>query len=144
MTAYRIIKEVEIESGLPFAEVVKFYAKEVCYTMHHTALTLGYASHSSFFKLCSKRGWDKWFEGNLPQPGERVYSRVHKMGSPSTVMLELDGVTMPMVGHAKRLGIPVKTVYGRQRKRPGDWTYVFSRIKHNTTSVPVKPARWKR
>lgn len=138
----KIIQEVERDTGQPFEEIVKLYAKELQVTMHEAALLLGYSSHSAFIRLCRKRGWDKWFAGNKPRKAERVYSRKHSMGSPSAIYLELDGITDTLAGHARRLGIPKDTVYGRQARRPGDFEYVFRKVKHNAPQRVCKPAAW--
>ncbi len=138
----KIIQEVERDTGQPFEEIVNLYAKELQVTMHEAALLLGYSSHSAFIRLCRKRGWDKWFAGNKPRKAERVYSRKHSMGSPSAIYLELDGITDTLAGHARRLGIPKDTVYGRQARRPGDFEYVFRKVKHNAPQRVCKPAAW--
>lgn len=138
----RIIQEVESDTGQPFEEMVLLYAREMQVTMTEAALLLGYSSHSAFIRLCRKRGWDKWFEGNLPRKPDRVYSSEHNMGSPSAIYIELDGITDTLVGHGRRLGIPKSTVYGRQAKRPGDWEYVFRKVKHNSPRRTCKPAVW--
>jgi hypothetical protein len=142
MTAYSIMNEVQKESGVPFSEIVRLYAMECGYTMHHTAMLLGYASHTPFARLCRKHGWNEWFKGNKPIKSDRVYSSSHNMGSPSAKHVEWDGVVDTLVGHARRLGIPRSTAYGRNRKRPNDWAYVLRRVKHNSTNRPVKPAAW--
>ena len=140
----KIINEVERDSGQPFEEIVRLHAKEMQVTMHEASVLLGYASHSAFIRLCRKRGWDKWFAGNKPRKAERVYSRKHSMGSPSAIYLELDGITDTLAGHARRLGIPINTVYGRQARRPGDWSYVFCKVKHAAPQRMCKPAAWKK
>ena len=140
----RIIKQIEAESGQPFEEIVRLYAKELQVTMNEASVLLGYASHSPFIRLCRKHGWDKWFEGNKPRKADREYSSKHSMGSPAQVIVEIDGVTDNLAGHARRLGIPRKTVYNRNAKRPGDWEYVFRKVKHNSPRRACKPAAWTR
>jgi hypothetical protein len=134
--------EVQKDTGMPFEEMVKMYAG-LGYTRFHTAKLLGYGSHSPFYRLCKKHGWDGWFANAKNRKGTRVYSSKHNMGSPKAVEVEWDGVTMCLAAHARRLGIPVQTVYNRYNKRPGNWVYIFDRCKHNTTNRPVKPARWR-
>ncbi len=138
----KIIKQIEAEGGQPFEEVVKLYAKEMQVTMHEAALLLGYSSHSAFMRLCRKHGWDKLFDGNKPRKAERVYSSKHSMGSPAAYKIEYDGIVDSMLGHARRLGIPRNTAYGRNRRRPGDWEYVFRKVKHNRQRRAAKPAAW--
>ena len=138
----RIIQEVERDTGQPFEEMVRLYAREMQVTMTEAALLLGYSSHAAFIRLCRRRGWDKWFEGNLPRKPDRVYRSEHKMGSPSAIHIELDGITDTLVGHGRRLGIPESTVYGRQARRPGDWEYVFRKVKHNSPRRTCRPAVW--
>lgn len=140
----KIINEVERDSGQPFEEIVWLHAKEMQVTMHEAALLLGYSSHSAFIRLCRKRGWDKWFDGNKPRKAEREYSSEHNMGSPAAYEIEYDGVIDSMLGHARRLGIPRNTVYGRNRRRPGDWSYVFCKVKHAAPQRMCKPAAWKK
>jgi hypothetical protein len=144
MTAYSIMDAVQRESGMRFEELLKLYAKECEYTMHHTGKLLGYKSHSAFVRLCKKYGWDKLFEGNKPIPADREYSPEHSMGSPLAKSIEWEGITDSLIGHARRLGIPRNTVYNRQRKRPDDWAYVLRRVKHNAPRRVVKPAAWNK
>ncbi len=140
----KIINEVERESGQPFKEIVKLYANELQVTMCEAALLLGYSSHGAFIRLCRKHGWDKWFDGNKPRKAEREYNSEHNMGSPAAYEIEYDGIVDSMLGHARRLGIPRNTAYGRNRRRPGDWEYVFRKVKHNSPRRAAKPAAWAR
>lgn len=145
---------VEAEYDLPFWDVVQGYAQDG-YSVTATAALLDYASASAFSRLITRHG-----KGGLFPNGHTsllaVEARKHKQvtarlraaltkassANPCYVRVEYRGQHGTLADHSRRLGIPVKTVYNRHQRRPGEWDYIFSKRSHvhtpNNTNHPWK------
>lgn len=143
-------REIARESGMSFERVVKGYAEEG-YSMSRTAYLLDY-NRSSFIRLCDRHGWREWFvsgqeckgavEARQSRRGKDTPALAKARGKRSYETVQHDGINDTYAGHARRLGLSVRTVYNRARRRPGDFEYIFSCNNH-VTSPCNKNHHWR-
>lgn len=127
-----VIAEVEDFYGLPFWEVVKGFADDG-ESMTATAAILGYSGNKTLAAMIKRRGYEHWFkpaaqtngfksahESRRGKPASRNAITAMQANNPRYVRLKIDGKLDTVTGHAKRLGISVRTVYNR-RYRGMDW-----------------------
>ncbi len=123
-------RRIEAEYNQPFADIVKGYADEG-ESMSATGIILGY-SDQAFRELVRREGWVGWFKpgpqsnGRKAHPGApmdhiRAMGRkgglasakyAHERNRRHRVMF--DGTLDTLLGHARRQGVNVKTVYARR------------------------------
>jgi hypothetical protein len=136
-------REIAKEHGMSFPAVVRLYA-EAGHSMTDTAKILE-RDPGSFRRLCQRQGWDALFKRGEASIGAQQ-ARVERRGvctdglmsackaasdaNPLYQWVTLGSITDTLTGHARRLGMPVGTVRNRQRRRPGDWDYVFAQRSH--------------
>lgn len=126
-----VIAEVEAEYGEPFWDVVKSFADDG-ESIEATAALLGYSGSKTLRIMLKKRGYERWFKPATQTNGfksahesrrgksNRNAITAMQAKNPCYVRLELDGKLDTVAGHAKRIGISVKTVYNR-KYRGIDW-----------------------
>mgnify|MGYP001120848885 CR=1 FL=1 len=137
MSGYRQM-ELAQEAGCSFEQLVRRYA-EAGHSISETAHLLEY-TRSAFFRLCDRHGWRGWFRHGTDsvgaQRGRHLRAGVDtpalraaraRRGYPT---VEYRGVRDTWAGHARRLGIPAKTMYRRKYARPGDLEYIFYTGRH--------------
>lgn len=123
-------RRIEDEYGQPFADIVKGYADEG-ESMSATGIILGY-SDQAFRELVRREGWVGWF-----RPGTQSNGRKNHPGAPMDHIRAMgrkgglasakyahernrrhrvlhNGTLDTLLGHARRQGINVKTVYARR------------------------------
>lgn len=133
--------EIEEEFGEPFKDVVLGFANDG-YSVNATANILG-CNPSSFRRLIERKGWKDNFPygqtsvmANAARrekrmtPGAIEALRRARESNPNYFRIEFMGVLDTLAGHARRHGIPVPTARHRNRRRPEDWDYVFSKKSH--------------
>ena len=141
------------EFGLPFWEVVKGFADDGL-SVKATADVLEY-SHTAFRRLVERHDKKHWFKVGhnslVPQqeraerrgkcsPALREALRLASAANPNYIRIEYRGVTDTLAGHSRRLGLSRRTVYKRNKRRPGDWAYVFAGGKHIV--LPSRKSGW--
>ena len=141
------------EFGLPFWDVVKGFADDGL-SVKATGDVLGY-SHGAFRRLMERHGKKHWFkvghDSLVPKqekaerrgqcsPALREALRAARAANPCYIRIEYRGVTDTLAGHARRLGLSRRTVYKRNKRRPGDWAYVFADGKHIV--LPSRKSGW--
>jgi hypothetical protein len=136
-------REIAKEHGMSFPAVVRLYA-EAGHSMTDTAKILE-RNPEAFRRLCQRQGWESLFKRGQDSIGAQQ-ARVERRGvctdgirsackaasdaNPGCHWVTWGGVTDTITGHARRLQIPIGTVRNRQRRRPGDWDYVFATKSH--------------
>ena len=144
---------IAVEFGMPFWDVVKGFAGDGL-SIKATADVLEY-SHSAFRRLMERHGKKYWFkvgqDSLIPKqekaerrgqcsPALRDALRAASDKNPNYIRIEYRGVTDTLAGHARRLGLSRRTVYKRNKRRPGDWSYVFADGKHIV--LPSRKSGW--
>lgn len=147
--------EIAKEHGMSFIAVVRSYA-EAGHSIYDTAQILG-RSTCAFRRLCQRQGWVDWFPKNQDSIAAKQ-AKERRRGTESEASkavrakanavlferhaFEYRGALDTKAGHARRHGIPYRTVCSRLHARPGDYDHAFSRRSH------VKPPgthghRWR-
>lgn len=114
------------EFGEPFWDVVKGFA-DMGYSRTQTANILDYGQ-SSFIRLLDRHGKRHWFrqgqesitaiEAREARKGRATQAqiaaaKVASANNPVYYRIQIDGRTDTLAGHARAMGIPVRTVYNR-------------------------------
>lgn len=135
-----IAKEVELEFGEPFWDVVRGFAADG-HSVHATAGLLGYSSDTPFRRLIKRHGvtvefasaQDSVFQAEARierrgrcTPAQRAATKAASLANPRYKRVELFGIVDTLSGHAKRIGLSRSTMYKRYARRPDDLEYVFS------------------
>jgi len=134
-----IQKQVAREAGMSFERVVKRYA-DAGHSMTETALLLGYSSRAAFLRLCRRHGYADWFNYGQDTIGAQQ-GRAGRRGQDTDALqrarqrvqyptVEYQGIHDTYAGHARRLGLALKTVRNRSYRRPHDLDYIFSVRSH--------------
>jgi hypothetical protein len=136
-------REIAKEHGMSFPAVVRLYA-EAGHSIHDTALILE-RDPAAFRRLCQRQGWESLFKRGedsvaskqaradrrgVCTDGLRSACKAASDANPVYQWVTLDGVTDTLAGHARRLGLAYSTVVKRNKRRPGDWSYVFAQRSH--------------
>jgi hypothetical protein len=136
-------REIAKEHGMSFPAVVRLYA-EAGHSMTDTAKILE-RDPGAFRRLCQRQGWESLFKRGEDSIGAQQ-ARVERRGvctdglrsacnaasdaNPGYQWVTWGGVTDTLAGHSRRLGVAYSTVVKRNRRRPGDWGYVFATKSH--------------
>lgn len=131
-------RQIAREAGKSFESVVRDYAKQG-YSMTGAARMMGY-DPGGFRKLCDRYGWREWFqtgaytrldlERHEAQRGKFTPNLQRAIERRKWPTVEYQGIRDTYAGHARRLGLKLRTVYNRKYKRPGDLGYIFSTRSH--------------
>lgn len=143
---------IEGEYGQPFAEIVRGYAR-AGESMSATGVILGY-SDQAFRELVRREGWVEWFTPGTQSNGRRSHpgaprghlqaigrkgglaSAIHAHKRNERHLVEFDGTTDTLTGHAMRQGIALKTVYAR-RLRGQSVELALRPVDTNTRPTPA-------
>lgn len=148
-------RAIEQEYERPFWEVVKGYADDG-ESKASTAAILGY-SESAFRGLVARRGLEDWFPklgySNASRAANRrkrgpctaaqraALDRNRGPGTNNIKLVEFDGITDSIVGHARRIGLRPETVYVR-RYRGMSLEAAFSPATRCRADHPWKKSRF--
>lgn len=123
-------RRIEDEYDQPFDEIVKGYA-DAGESMSATGVILGY-SDQAFRELVRREGWVDWFKPGAQSNGTKAHpgvpmSQLKAMGRKGGLAsakyahernrrhhVLFNGTLDTLVGHAKREGVNIKTVYARR------------------------------
>jgi hypothetical protein len=148
-------REIAKEHGMSFPAVVRLYA-EAGHSIHDTAGILG-RDPGSFRRLCQRQGWEGLFKRGedsvaskqaradrrgVCTDGLRSACKAASDANPTYVWVTFGGVTDTITGHCRRLGVSVGTARNRLARRPGDYSYAFSRANYVTQPKNTKH-RWR-
>lgn len=145
-------QQIAMEAGKSFISVVKDYAGQG-HSVTETGILLGYG-HSAFWRLCKRQGWLGWFAKGEASIGAKRAREIRK-GQDTPAMraarnrvsyatVTVDGIADTYAGHARRLGIPVRTIYSRKRQRPDDLEYIFATRSHVRPPKSNRGHTWRK
>lgn len=130
--------ELAREAGCSFEQLVRRYAA-AGHSINETAHLLAY-NRTALYRMCDRHGWRHLFrQGQSSIGAQRARESRRGVDTPAlqacrakrrypTVVYQ--GIEDTWTGHARRLGIPQKTMFGRKYDRPGDLDYIFHTGSH--------------
>lgn len=148
-----IIEQAEREFGAPFKDILQGFANDG-ESVHSTAFILGYSSTTALRRHVKRLGIEfvkgsksigsiaaKKESGSTPARLKAL--KKASESNPTYIRITVDGICDTMAGHARRLGLSVKTVYNRMYsgKTPEQALYTGSYVKQPASN---KLHRWRK